>query len=121
MSDDNQKKQSLQILKIYNFRPAALIYFVGPKSCGKSSAMARLRAEAWLSWKPHAIQCFEFRTFMCIPKLNNQYFVLFRDSLKYLCAKTRVSEAVQDHVDNLTAYECLVYDADMDVTYNPCF
>ena len=105
------------------FRQMPRIYFIGPKSCGKSTWMARLQVATWMTWNPHreVVVYFKFETFISIPTLPNQYFILFKDSLEFPCAKNRIPEAVQNVVDGLGPYECVLYDADRDVLYKPLF
>ena len=97
------------------------IYAVGPKSCGKTYILHRLNAAGWDSWKPIAVETHEFETFMCIPQLENQYFILFNGSEKYECAKKRLPKSVQDKIQALKGHECLLYDPEKDLLYKPGF
>ena len=94
------------------------IYAVGPKGCGKTTALKRLQAAAWSAWRPADIVVAEFQTFISIPSTKRQYFLLFRDATRFECSRARIPEAVCDLVQCLLPYQFVLYDADADACYN---
>ena len=86
------------------------IYFIGPHLCGKSTLAHKLVEAGWMSWEPRLFKTFYHRTFLGIPVLKNQYFVLFKDSLLFSCGKERIPEIFHSRVEKLRLYEAVLYD-----------
>lgn len=93
------------------------VYAVGPSHCGKTMLITRLRSAGYSSWNLRSIETFEMKTFITIPHLENQYFLLFKGSLVFPCSRRRIPEAVVAYVEALADYEALVYDADRNALY----
>ena len=93
------------------------VYAIGSQDLPKTFLCSRLAAAGWELWKPHSFDVQQLRTFMTVPGLANQYFILFKGSLDFPCSNHRIPAFVKPYVDALSENDAVLYDSDRKKLY----
>ena len=103
----------LETFTVDMFRNGARIFVVGPKGCGKTTLCNRLLYTMQSSsWDARSIDTFEYKTFMAVPAVPNQYFILFRGATDFPCGRAIIPETFHSRISLLPAYCSVLYDVD---------